>query len=163
MTYLNSVPSAHVNTYRRILVRHTSTSPVETWRLNRPKIVNRTQYPFVHCLCVRIGRLVDGDIGDRRLDARPWPRQGHVEVTHGSSRQRLASLDELGVQWICHESSHVCARLPNCGGKTVTWSSSGSKAGGSCRLTKDPVNFVGLLHGRAPVLPLHAPLSASGS
>ena len=69
-THLDSVPSAKVNAHRGVLVCPTKTRPIETWRLKRPKTVNRTEYNLVRFFYVHIERLVEGDRSKRRLDAK---------------------------------------------------------------------------------------------
>jgi len=113
-THLNGVPTGHINTYRGHVVHKTKAGPKETLRLERPHEMRSRLYLFVRFLRMGITHHVEVDLGDRCLDITLWrPTQGHVEVTHGGLRQRLAPLDELGVRRICRKSRRVRAGLPN--------------------------------------------------
>ena len=115
-TYLDGVPPGQVNAYRGILDWDTISGTMVTWRLQRLDEVDCAACHSVRFLCAGVVRLEEVDLGDRRLNTRLWsPRQGYLEVTNGSGRQRLAPLNELRVRGIRYESSRMRARLPNCG------------------------------------------------
>jgi hypothetical protein len=92
---------------------------METCRFKRPKMHRDVCY-FVCYLLAGVVHRVDVNLRDRRLDAGlRGPRHGHVDVTHGRGRQRLAPLDKLRVRGIRLKSGRTPARLPNFGGKEL--------------------------------------------